>query len=168
MIHGLLDNGRKRESQSPLVKKYLPSPNPICPTVLRGFAGGDWWQFMRLQFGDKPQPNKSRRFVAGSSSEDVIRSIAIQVCLGQMYEKKAKSFRLPGVIRWIYGCQKWIPDKILHRNSDSIFFSTLFFRWQKIILKMKKYFRKFFKGNFHFALKLFRWRILSGIHFWHP
>ena len=31
------------------------------------------------------------------------------------------------MLRCIYGCQKWIPDKILHRYYDSIFFSTHFF-----------------------------------------
>ena len=34
----------------------------------------------------------------------------------------------PELIRCIYGCQKWIPDKILHRNSNSIFFSIFFSR----------------------------------------
>ena len=32
------------------------------------------------------------------------------------------------MLRCIYGCQKWIPDKILHRNDNSIFFSTHFFQ----------------------------------------
>ena len=29
------------------------------------------------------------------------------------------------MLRFIYGCQKWIPDKISHRNVDPIF--SLFF-----------------------------------------
>ena len=66
------------------------------------------------------------------------------------------------MLRCIYGCQKWIPDKILHRNSDSIFFLNFFFDNKKNILKMKKYFQKnieiFSKEKlkiFHFALKIF-------------
>ena len=44
------------------------------------------------------------------------------------------------MLRCIYGCQKWIPDKILHRNNDPIFFSTFIFSLKKIILKMKNMF----------------------------
>ena len=44
------------------------------------------------------------------------------------------------MFRCIRGCQKWIPDKILHRNDDPIFFSTFIFSSKKHILKMKKYF----------------------------
>ena len=91
------------------------------------------------------------------------------------------------VIRCIYRCQKWIPDKILHRNSNLIFFSTFIFSSKNIILKMKKYFfrkfqksfskkyfsfRKFYKGKIFFPkgfLKIFgenifqfsKWKILS-------
>ena len=39
------------------------------------------------------------------------------------------------MLRCIYGCQKWIPDKILHRNDDPIFSQFLFF-------SLKKYFWK--------------------------
>ena len=35
------------------------------------------------------------------------------------------------MFRCIYGCQKWIPDKILHRNDDPIFFSTFIFSFKK-------------------------------------
>ena len=44
--------------------------------------------------------------------------------------------------------KKWIPVKILHRNSDSIFFSTFFFIDKKIILKMKRIFEKKSQENF--------------------
>ena len=44
------------------------------------------------------------------------------------------------MLRCIYGCQKWIPDKILHRNDDPIFFSTFIFSLKKISLKMKNIF----------------------------
>ena len=97
------------------------------------------------------------------------------------------------MLRCIYGCQKWIPDKILHRNNDPFFFSTCIFSLKKIILKMKNVFfsRKpcmgakggHFEENMFFIYKIiffdekikvekkigssFRCRILSGIHFWH-
>ena len=69
------------------------------------------------------------------------------------------------MLRCIYGCQKWIPDTIPHRNDDPTFFSTFIFSSKKIILKMtkicfskiskilsKKYFsfRKFYKGKIFF------------------
>ena len=60
------------------------------------------------------------------------------------------------MLRCIYGCQKWIPDKILHRNDDPIFFSTFFFSMKKINLKMKK--KNFFgkiSENFNKNLKNF-------------
>ena len=44
------------------------------------------------------------------------------------------------LLRWIYGCQKWIPDKFLDRNDDPIFLSTFIFLSKKIILKMKIFF----------------------------
>ena len=53
------------------------------------------------------------------------------------------------MICWICGCEKWIPDKILHRNDAPIFSQLLFFCRKKIILKMKKiFFRKFWKTYF--------------------
>ena len=57
--------------------------------------------------------------------------------------------KLPNVFRCIYRCQKWIPDKILHRNNNSIFFSTIFFSTKKkTFWKWKKKF-----GNFSFFLE---------------
>ena len=44
------------------------------------------------------------------------------------------------VFRCIYGCQKWIPEKILHRYDNSIFFSTHFFSIKNFTLKIEKYF----------------------------
>ena len=59
------------------------------------------------------------------------------------------------MLRCIYGCQKWIPDKILHRNDDPTFFSTFIFSLKKIILKMKNiFFSKFSNlSNFWFFNK---------------
>ena len=58
-------------------------------------------------------------------SEDFTRWIAIWRGSGQLWKKKgARLLELSGGFRCIYGCQKWIPDKILHRYSNSIFFST--------------------------------------------
>ena len=83
------------------------------------------------------------------------------------------------MIRCIYGCQKWIPDKILHRNSNSIFFLKKNHR-KKILLKKnifenfqksfsKKYFSfiKFSEEKIFFAkgfLKIFR---KTFFHFQH-
>ena len=53
-----------------------------------------------------------------------------------------------------------IPYKILHRNDDSIFFSTFIFSSKKIILKMKKKVEKKIGSSF-------RCRNLSGIHCLH-
>ena len=50
------------------------------------------------------------------------------------------------MLRCIYGCQKWIPDKILHRNDNLIFFSTFIFSLKNIILKIKNC---FFSKNLH-------------------
>ena len=44
------------------------------------------------------------------------------------------------LLRCIYGCQKWISDKIPHRYGNPIFFSTFIFSSRKIILKMKNVF----------------------------
>ena len=52
------------------------------------------------------------------------------------------------MLRCIYGCQKWIPDKILHRNDNPIFFSTFIFSLRKIVLKMKKKYFRFFSSKF--------------------
>ena len=49
------------------------------------------------------------------------------------------------MLRCIYGYQKWIPDKILHRNDNPIFFSTFIFSLEKIILKENILFPKIFK-----------------------
>ena len=86
------------------------------------------------------------------------------------------------VFRCIYGCQKWIPDKIPHRNDNPIFFLNFFFslkknifwKWEKIFFEKKKVFH--FQNHFFSVKKKvekkigssFRCGILSGIHFWHP
>ena len=48
------------------------------------------------------------------------------------------AFLLFRVAKSLRGCEKSIPDKILHRNDDPIFFSTFIFSSKKIILKIKK------------------------------
>ena len=48
------------------------------------------------------------------------------------------SRELPGVVRSLHGCEKSIPDKILKRYDDPIFFSTVFFRRKKIIFQNEK------------------------------
>ena len=62
------------------------------------------------------------------------------------------------MLRCIYGCQKWVPDKILHRYSNSIFFSTFIFFNKKIFSKIKKYFSKIKIKN-PLAKKYFFFRI---------
>ena len=53
---------------------------------------------------------------------------------------------MSSVPRCIYRYQKWIPDNFLHRNDNSIFFSTHFFSTKIFTLKIAKYFlRKFSK-----------------------
>ena len=53
----------------------------------------------------------------------------------------------PGLLpRCIYSCQKWIPDKILHRYDNSFFFSThFFFDNKKSSWKWKNIFRENFE-----------------------
>ena len=58
------------------------------------------------------------------------------------------------------GCEKWIPDKILHRYDDPKNFSTFFFHRkkkhfenEKIFSKKIEFFSKEKLENFHFALK---------------
>ena len=41
------------------------------------------------------------------------------------------------LIKIVRGCEKWIPDKILHRYDDPIFFSTFIFSSKKIVLKIE-------------------------------
>ena len=88
------------------------------------------------------------------------------------------------LLRCIYGCQKWIPDKIPHRYSNPKIFSTFFFVRKKIIFENEqKYFsKKLFWFNFifnkyffqrkkkveKFFVQPYRCGILSGIHFSHP
>ena len=52
------------------------------------------------------------------------------------------------MIRCIYRYQKWIPDKIPHRNDNSIFLSTHFFSTKIFILKIEKYFPENFQKSF--------------------
>ena len=77
------------------------------------------------------------------------------------------------MLRCIYGCEKWIPDKIPHRNDNSIFFSTHFFSTKFFILKMKKYFSgNFWKKNSNFfenhwrKIRFFLWKKLIFRKFW--
>ena len=88
------------------------------------------------------------------------------------------------LLRCIYGCEKWIPDKIPHRNSYPKKISTFFSSKIKYFSKIKKmqnmnfekYFCSFSKNIFFRRKKKvekifglpFRCGILSGIHFWHP
>ena len=54
--------------------------------------------------------------------------------LGGLEEKKCDFGPISKImLRCIYGCQKWIPDKILHRYDNSFFFSTPFFSTKIII-----------------------------------
>ena len=48
------------------------------------------------------------------------------------------------MLRCISSCQKWIPDKILHRYDNSIFSSTIFFFDKNFHLENEKI---FFRGN---------------------
>ena len=48
------------------------------------------------------------------------------------------------MLRCMYGCQKWIPDKILHRYDDPIFFSTFFSMKKNILRKKMKFSGKYF------------------------
>ena len=60
------------------------------------------------------------------------------------------------LLRCIYGCQKWIPDKIPHRYGNPIFFSTFFFRRKKIFFENKqKYFSKNFFVQISFSKNIF-------------
>ena len=73
---------------------------------------------------------------------------------------------LSSMFRCIYRYQKWIPDKILHRNDNSIFFSTLFFFDKKNVFENEKIFfwkfskfsknQIFFKGKIWFSFSDFR------------
>ena len=73
------------------------------------------------------------------------------------------------VLGWISSYQKWIPDKILHRYSNSIFFWTFFFQQKFSFWKWKN----IFSGNFskcHFWNEKIDFGIFFGIftlkYFW--
>ena len=60
-----------------------------------------------------------------------------------------------GLPRCIYNCQKWIPDKILHRYDNSFFSQLFFFRKKKTHFENEKIFvfvkiLTVYKGKFVF------------------
>ena len=73
---------------------------------------------------------------------------------------------LPGMVCCSYGYQKWIPDNFLHRNDNSIFFSTHFFFDKNFHFENEKIFFRgifkifgksiFFKGKIWFSFNDFR------------
>ena len=89
-------------------------------------------------------------------------------------------FRPSKVLRCIYGSEKWIPDKIPHRNGYPQKNSQLFCCRKKIFFEnenfgFEKYFCSFSKNIFFHEKKTvekkfglsYRCGILSGIRFWY-
>ena len=75
--------------------------------------------------------------------------------IGQLCKKKsAGSTERSAGICCIYGCQKWIPDKIPHRNGYPKKISTFFFVEKKIFFENEqKYFSKNFFVQISFSKK---------------
>ena len=80
---------------------------------------------------------------------------------------------LSSMFRWICRCQKWIPDKFLHRNDNSIFFQLTFFFDKffhfenfKNIFRKKKEILKIYIGKLFFRYRnLHRKKYFSYIKF---
>jgi hypothetical protein len=115
--------------------RLMTGSTPPTPPIWQNSSGTD---------KTPPEPTSDWQFLGNHSFLTMMRTRVI-----------SNTFRRVSGLKSLRKRAQSIPYKILHRNDDSIFFSTFIFSSNKIILKKKTW-------NFwHFFWKFFRFHFFS-------